>query len=35
MDVTCGDIKQAYLSAPTSETHWINLNSDFLDEKVK
>ena len=33
--MTCGDIKQAYLSAPTSETHWIKLNSDFGEDKGK
>ena len=35
LDVTMGDIKGAYLSAPTSEKHWILLGPEFGEDAGK
>lgn len=35
LDVTMGDIKGAYLSAPTSEKHWILLEQEFGEDAGK
>ena len=35
LDVTCGDVKFTYLSAPMSEKHYILLRPKFGDDTGK